>query len=695
MKLIYLLPVTGLIVLNACRMEKKGSQGKNSGAQADRVAAQIVDDSRQLAFFDGERTPLEPMFTALPTGSNKPAGWLYDLMKNDLQDGMVGALGDLYPGIRSDDLYRTARRGGLEDVPEMGDLELTGATWEQAIMWWNAETSGNWWDGFVRHAFLTGDGEAIGRSRAIVDNLLASQDDDGYIGIYKENLRYRHEGANGELWSQTTAFRMLLAFYEFTGEQRVLDAVERAMALTMRQYGPDGTNPFRLKNEYGGATHGLMMTDVCETLFRITGRQEYRDYATWLYRAYSTYSVNRAFNDVRYPFLLQKDSLFEGHAVHAYEHLRSLIAAYYNTGRPEMKTAFENAMYKLDRCLMPGGEGFGNEWLVGEQADPEHSTTEFCAMLELRNFYGSAVQKTGEVAYADHAEKMTFNAMMGSRNRNGTALAYGKGDNCFVLDGKEHGPDGAIDDPRFKYSPVHSKPAVCCVPNYGRNYPYYLDRMWMRAADGFAAVMYGPATLTAEVGGVQVSVEQVTNYPFSDRILFRMHTERPERFALYFRKPGWSDRMVVTAEGTGSSYEDGYYRVEKAWADGDEVTLTFQNKTQVRKLSNGEVYFQRGPLVYALAIPDREEAFRNYDREGFADYYCFPEDPSMKEWSATEAARGEIEFRNPELPPGEDPWYRSEPCLEVALTDPGGNTVSVRLVPMGNTVLRKVTFRVR
>lgn len=294
------------------------------------------------------------------------------MIKSDLEQGIVGALGELYPGIKSDDLYNTARRGGMEDIPEMGDLVLTGAEWEKSIMWWNAETIGNWWDGFIRHAFMTNHQEAIQQSHKIIQNLLNSQDEDGYIGIYKPNLRYQHEGSNGELWAQTTAFRTMLAYYEFTQDKRVLKAVEKAMKLTMKNYGETGKNPFYLKNAFGGVTHGLMLTDVCETLFRITKNQGYQDYATFLYKAFSTYSINRSFNDLRYPFLKHKDSLFEGHGVHTYEHIRSMVYAYYNTGYPELKTANNNMLAKLEPVILPSGAGHADEWLLKKkQSQPK------------------------------------------------------------------------------------------------------------------------------------------------------------------------------------------------------------------------------------------------------------------------------------------------------------------------------------
>ncbi len=691
-----LIILLSILFFYACEATEKNSQGESFLSKVDQIQANIVDDSALLTFFDKDRAPLSPAFHLLPDGSNRPNGWLLEIMKQDLETGIVGALDEFYPGIKADDLYRTARRGGLEDVPEMGDLVLTGEPWEASIMWWNSETAGNWWDGFVRHAFLTDNKEAMAQSRAIVQNLLDSQDEDGYIGIYKPNLRYQHEGSNGELWSQTTAFRTLLGYYEITGEQQVLEAVEKAMRLTMKQYGPEGRNPFYLKNAFGGVTHGLMMTDVCETLYRITGKQEYQDYATYLYQAFSTYSINRAFNDLRYPFLLNRDTLFSGHAVHTYEHLRTLLNAYYATGYQELEIAWNNAMHKLDHCLLPSGAGHGNEWIAELEADPDYTSTEFCTMLELRNSFASIVEKTGELKYADLAEKLTFNGIMGFRNEDGTAITYGKSDNCYVLDGKHHGVEGAHDDIRYKYSPTHSDPAVCCVPNYTRNFTYYLDQMWMKKEDGLAAVLYGPSTLTTEWEGTEITIEAITNYPFSDKIEYRIISSQPQQLALYFRKPAWASSMTVQQKKGAISDIGDFYKIEKEWASGDLVVIQFDNDIQLKTHSEEHHYFQRGPLVFAYEIPHREETIKTYADSDFSDYFCFPTDQSYEGLMIASEQVNAFQWRYDEAPLGKNFWHQNPPVLVGNLVGKEqGLEREIRLVPMGTTVLRKTSFPVR
>ncbi|GAM60428.1 hypothetical protein JCM19232_761 [Vibrio ishigakensis] len=398
---------------------EESSQGENFLSRVNQISECISDDNEKLRFFDNQRMPLKPKFQIPSADKIKPEAWIKSLMNNDLNQGVVGALDSLYPGIKRDDIYNTHRRAGLDDVPEMGDLVLTGDEWEASIMWWNAETIGNWWDGFIRHAFLTGELEAQNKAKSIVENLIQSQDEDGYIGIYQPSLRYQHEGANGELWAQTTALRAMLSYYEFTKEQVVLTAVERAMAVSMREYGPEGRNPFRLKNEFGGATHGLMLTDVCETLHRLTGKSEYQDYATFLYKDFSRFPINRAFNDFRYPYLMDREGKFESHGVHTYEHLRSLLQSYFWTGYPELEEAWDNALHKLGHTILPSGAGHGAEWIAGLAADPDFTATEFCTMFELRNSLLFALEKTGDTSFADHAEVLTFNGMMGFRNLQG------------------------------------------------------------------------------------------------------------------------------------------------------------------------------------------------------------------------------------------------------------------------------------
>jgi DUF1680 family protein len=648
-----------------------------------------------LAFFASPPRALPAAFTNLPLRDLRPDGWIRAMLQQDLSEGFVGKLDQLVPRLFDDDLYGAARRKDPTDIPLAGTQVPTGADWVISMQWWNGETQGNWWDGYMRTAFLTGDQAAIAKTGRFVRHILQTQDTDGYIGIYGPAMRYRHPGDNGELWCQTTLFRMLLGYFEFTGDEAVLRAVVRAMDVTMACYGEGAANPFAVKKDFGGVSHGLMLTDVCETLARLTGDAKYTRFAVYLYREFSRHFINPQFADVRYAALVKPDYPFIGHGAHTYEHLRSLLLAWRATGYPELAQAYAAALRKLDHCLLPGGAGFGDEWLAGKDASADSTAAEFCGMLELRNFYASALQKTGDVSYADKAETLTFNDMLGARYVDGHGITYCKTDNCYVLD--RHSPKTGFkeEDPRYKYSPTHDDAAVCCNPNYGRDLPYYVSNMWMQAADGFAAVLYGPMTLSTRWQGTAVEIRETTNYPFSDQIDFILTLGRPAEFSLHLRKPSWSKVAKVEAAGATVTEGTGYSVLRKRWQSGDRVRLSLRNEIQVFPAGHEEVALRRGALIFALAIPARTQATRAYQVGGFTDFLVFPTSEAYRILALDAAAKERgYGFTYVNTAGDANPWYEGETCLVGTMLDTrNGNPVGVRLVPMGGTVLRRVTFR--
>jgi len=658
-----------------------------------------IEDSNSLTFFNNERNPITPKFENLSVNDIKPEGWIKEIMVQDISEGFISNLDLLAPKLMSDDAFNSARRKNAKDIPSVGNQELTGAEWEISMQWWAGETLGNWWDGYLRTAYMTDNKEAISKINDIVKYILSGQDKDGYLGIYSKEMRYKHEGSNGEIWSQTVLFRMLLGYYEFTQDKSVLKAVEKAMAVTMNSYNKGKTNPFDVPIDYGGVTHGLMMTDVCETLYRITKNETYNDYAVYLYQDFSEHAVNRAMNDVRYDLLMEKDSLFQSHSAHTYEHLRTVILAKQLTGYPELDDAFNSAMNKLSNCLLPSGTGFGNEWLNKQKSDPNTTAAEFCGMLELRNFYTSAVQKTGSVAFADNAEKITFNSMQGARNSDGKGIAYCKTDNCYVLNKRAPQTHFEEFDFRYKYSPTHADAAVCCNPSYGRNLPYFVSNMFMKADDGVAAVLYGPSTLTTNYNGINLKIEEQTNYPFSDEITFVFTSDKEVEFNFYVRKPNWTKELIIEVSDATITQESGYYSIHKKWKTGDTVQISFVNEIFTVKANNDEVAVQRGAIVYALEVPHREEIVKKYDVKGFTDYMVFATEENYKNLELQSSENNNLfglTYNADENLTNPNPWYDGNTYLSGELYNTKSNKLmDVKLIPMGSTILRRITFPIK
>ena len=157
---------------------------------------------------------------------------------------------------------------------------------------------------------------------------------------------------------------------------------------------------------------------------------------------------------------------------------------------------------------------------------------------------------------------------------------------------------------RYKYSPAHQDVAVCCVPNAGRIYPYFVKAMWMRSQAGLAATLYGPCEVRTEVAGVPVRIIEETNYPFELTVVLTVEVAEPIEFELAFRVPAWSDGVLcVSSDGKEVRIPAaaGYGRLRRTWHSGERVILVFTAGVTAHEFRPGERYFSRGPLVFHAA----------------------------------------------------------------------------------------------
>jgi DUF1680 family protein len=266
-----------------------------------------------------------PRFQPLPLGAIKPSGWLHAQMSHDLEHGFVGCLDELVPDlIEQDDIYGANRLTKTARIKELG-VVAKETQWEVQFLWWNSETQSNWLDGMMRTALLLDHPSFMEKARARIERLLATQDADGYLGIYAPDLRFNFKGENGELWAQASLFRVLLGWYESTGDERALTAVRRAVDVTMHAYPVGYSHPFDVKDDFAGVGHGLVFTDILDRLYQLTDEKQYLAYAHWLYEEYNRQPLSQ--DDIQISHLLDPDYRFKAHGVHTYEHLRSLLIA--------------------------------------------------------------------------------------------------------------------------------------------------------------------------------------------------------------------------------------------------------------------------------------------------------------------------------------------------------------------------------
>ncbi|MFA6174824.1 MAG: beta-L-arabinofuranosidase domain-containing protein, partial [Kiritimatiellales bacterium] len=473
----------------------------------------------------------ETCFSPLPVGSVEPKGWILAQMSTDAVNGMAGHFIELRPKFGSISWIEKDGNGG---AGEMG---------------------GNWIDGYVRMAYLTGIPEAKKRADDFVKAVLGARDEDGYIGNYPPEKRFNSR-MTGELWMQSRIYVALLAYYELTGDQKVLDAVIKATRLTMSKYGPDHS-PFHLtpeeraKGKKGRERtvngHSLMFVDVLEWLYRLTGDRSYPAFAAFLYEDFSsTGDVDT--RDIQLYSLMNMKYPFFWHGVHTVEHLRVPLFLAYAGGNGLYQQAAENAFAKLQKHIVPSGSCASDEGVMDHPPLPEQSY-EYCTTTELSTSLESALQKTGQMKYADMTERAVFNAAQGARTPDGKCIAYLSSATLpAALEDHDLPYSGTK---RHKLSPAHDIGGACCSANAVKIMPYYTCAMWMKSVKdgGLAALLFGPSTVRTVLNGVPVTIDEDTSYPFSDTITFTVSAKTPVSFPLTIRIPEWAGNVRITAPG--------------------------------------------------------------------------------------------------------------------------------------------------
>ena len=632
---------------------------------------------------DSAKYTAGPVFGWLTLGEVKPAGWIKEQMLRDLSGGFAGHLGDLCHEASSD-IFVSNRNS----VASANDANVYKNNW------WNGETEGNWRAGFIMMAYLTEDKQTMQQADEYVRHILSSQGEDGYLGVFASDLRFSKPG---ELWTQACLMRGLLDYSELTGNQEVRKAVIRATDLTISEYSQRKTPvPFDYTISGQGLSHDLMISDVMERLFDLTGDPKYHDFTVSLYQ---NMSRNVPTADTSLAALLNVDSGFTNHGANTFEAIRVPLWLWTATGREDFGRASRNALDKLSRYTEPSGSDVSGEDISNLKPDPTSTEYEYCGTKEMQFTLESALQKTGIAPLGDKIELIWFNAAQGSRLPDGRAVTYLTSDNRLRCDGMS--PDGTRPQIRNKFSPTHADVAVCCNPNATNVAPLYVRGMWMRhTGGGLAALLYGPCVVSTTVNNVPVRIEERTNYPFDNTTDLEIEIEGEVEFPLYLRDPAWSRGTTVKCDGAAITRAGSYWMVRKKWRRGDKVHIIFAPTIEEVVAVNGEIALRYGALIFAQSIGAQKITLKTYALPGFEDSYYKPLTTNHEALVLPSSLRRQS-FGFKPIPMSDAvnplrPFDAAVITLRGTMTrQADGTQVRATLVPLGNApILRRTTFTV-
>ena len=236
----------------------------------------------------------------------------------------------------------------------------------------------------------------------------------------------------------------------------------------------------------------------------------------------------------------------------------------------------------------------------------------------------------------------------------------------------------------------------------------------MATPNGIALPVYAPCSATVDVRGTTVHLFEETDYPFAGEIHIKIEKIENEShaldFALRLRLPSWAETYTLTYNGTQTEVEttNGYLILNKAFAPGDQITLSLPLKLRLVPEASGGASVHYGALLLALPIDAETHVVRG--KPPFADYEFLPRgewrfgigEYSLANATITHAEPGELPFDTEHapltvcLPLAPAPHWKREKSSAGPVPEPFSAATSdfipQKLIPYGCTQLRVTQF---
>ena len=466
-----------------------------------------------------------------------------------------------------------------------------------------------------------------------VENLIsvirAAQEPDGYLYTARtidpkdvaaaagperwSNLRESHE-----LFLAGHLYEAAVAHFQATGRRSLLDVAIRNANLVTDVFGPGK------RTEVPGHEEIEM---ALVRLYGVTGDRKYLEQARRFVDGRGRYAGRVPGGMAREPSYSQdhepvlQQSKAVGHAVRAVY----LYAAMADIADPAYGVACErlwNNVVGTKTYLTGGigarakGEAFGEDY----ELPNETAYAETCASIGSVFWNQRMFLRTKDAKYLDVLERTLYNGLLSGVSVDGEKFFY---PNVLASDGKTPFNMGALTrQPWFH--------VACCPTNIVRFLPSLPGYIYAQAEKDIFVALYIASLATVRVAGTEVRVEQRSEYPWDGRVRFRIEPQRPVRFTLHLRVPGWvtghpmpgdlyrySDaspagmiRVRVNGSMTRVRPENGFLQLERSWRAGDEVELELP--MTIRRVfshdgvagNRGRVALERGPLVYCFEGAD-------------------------------------------------------------------------------------------
>jgi DUF1680 family protein len=468
---------------------------------------------------------------------------------------------------------------------------------------WAGEFAGKYLTGAVQVLRVTGDPALKAYLQGYVDELVALQAADGYLGPWPAFARVTNQVPYSatrlhytwDTWGHYHATLGLLLWHATTGDARALQCAARIGDLLCDKYLGAGKPSLA---ETGSTEMNLAPAHSLCLLYNATGTQRYLDLARQIVEVefgWRDANGNAVAGDY-VETALQGQAFFETprprwESLHP---IMGIVELYYLTGEENYRRAFEHIWWSICKLDRHNNGGFSS----GEQAqgNPYHpGAIETCCTIAWTALTVEMLRLTRDARVADELELSTLNSIVGMHSYTGRWATYNT-----PMDGVRRASAHEIVFQSREGTPELN----CCSVNSARGFGMLSDWALMGDADGLVLNWYGPGTYAATLpSGVRVSLLQETTYPRDGRVVIRVSPEAPAAFTLKLRIPRWSAATGMTVNGEAVAAEAGsYLALARAWQAGDTIELdldmTVHGWVGDKECAN-KASLYRGPLLLA------------------------------------------------------------------------------------------------
>jgi hypothetical protein len=535
---------------------------------------------------------LQNAYIQLPLGTVKPSGWLKSQLENQAA-GLTGNIDDFWP-----DLVNSSWRGGNGEAWERGPYFL---------------------DGLIPLAYLLNDERLIGKVKTWIEPILASSSDTGWYGPSK----------NKDRWPLAVANKVLMQYYEATGDKRALDVLTRYFRY-LHDSPPDWPDKeWRGVRAMENAVTGYWLYRqtgqpwILETIGSI--QKNSSDWTSY-YEKFPWDSA--AVADKKIPLNWGPAGL-TAHVVNNAMAIKYPGLWYQQSMNERYKKAVFAGIKKYDlNHGQPGGRFSGDEHLAGK--NPGRGT-ELCSVVEYMFSLEELYEIFGNNTLADRLELLAYNSLPGTTTPDLWAHQYDQQANQVLVSAAKRDWSSNGD-----YSNIYGlmPDFACCLANMHQGWPKFVESMWMATNDnGLALVTYGPSIVKAKVAnGNEITIAEETDYPFKGSVKLTVNTNKAVRFPIELRIPGWADSATVRFKNNTVHVKNAsIYKIKERWRDGDQIFIELPMQLRLENYWNNSVALLRGPLYFSLRIDkDYKSVKINYDNfnyKGSVDWEIDPKSP--------------------------------------------------------------------